>query len=77
MFDKTTNPLSHCPMCGGEAAYLVHMQGDTRLVRAMCLSCQVATADMVYDDDLSRGATLEEAKCRAAGVWNRRQVGVI
>lgn len=76
MFDKT-NPLSPCPMCGGDAAFLVHMQGDTRFVRAMCLSCQVATADMVYDENPARGATLEEAKQRAAGVWNRRQVGVI
>ena len=64
-------------MCGGDAAYLVHMRQETRLVRAMCLSCQVATADMVYDDDLSRGETLEEAKQRAAGVWNRRLVGMI
>lgn len=71
------NGLKPCPMCGGDAAFLVHMQGDARLVRAMCLSCQVATADMVYDDDLARGATLEEAKQRAAGVWNRRQVGMI
>lgn len=67
--------LQDCPMCGNRAVYLVRMEQGMRYVRAMCCSCQVGTADMVYDDNPAYGHTLEEAKARAAAVWNRRVTG--